>query len=201
MPAIFIIEDDTAFRDTLAACLRMEGFEVSVAGDGDRGLALVRACPPDLLLCDIGLPARDGLALLDELRRNPRTARVPVIFLTARGGYHDVRAGMNLGADDYLVKPVELDDVVAAIRARLRRHEAANQARPPPSPEALRSLGLTAREAEILFWIAEGKANAEIAIILGMNLPTVKKHVHHVLEKLGVENRTSAANLAHQRFG
>jgi len=188
MPAIFIIEDDTAFRDTLAACLRMEGFEVSVAGDGDRGLALVRACPPDLLLCDIGLPARDGLALLDELRRNPRTARVPVIFLTARGGYHDVRAGMNLGADDYLVKPVELDDVVAAIRARLRRHEAANQARPPPSPEAL-------------FWIAEGKANAEIAIILGMNLPTVKKHVHHVLEKLGVENRTSAANLAHQRFG
>lgn len=111
MPAIFIIEDDTAFRDTLAACLRMEGFEVSVAGDGDRGLALVRACPPDLLLCDIGLPARDGLALLDELRRNPRTARVPVIFLTARGGYHDVRAGMNLGADDYLVKPVELDDV------------------------------------------------------------------------------------------
>ena len=203
MITVLVIEDEAPMRRNLAEILRLEGFGVVEADGGAAGIALARECRPALILCDVTMPGTDGHAVLRALKDAPETARIPFVFLTARSEHGDVRRGMNLGADDYLVKPVDIADLVSAVRARLQRqaeHRAAGgQGRLPENPAALQSLGLTPREAEILFWIVQGKTNPEIAIILEMKLVTVKKHVQNVLEKLGVENRTAAVSLVAMR--
>jgi len=103
---------------------------------------------------------------------------------------------MNLGADDYLVKPVAIKELLAAMQARFEKTKLAARRGGKPafdSATPLEKLGLTRREAEVLLWIAQGKTNAEIGIILEAATATVKKHVERVLEKLGAENRQSAA--------
>ena len=145
----------------------------------------------------------DGHRVLETLRADAKTAHVPFIFLTGWGEKEDVRAGMNLGADDYLVKPVAPAELLAAVSARLRRAEKA-AARAPAgeaTPARLEKLGLTPREAEVLFWVAQGKTNPKIATILGIGLTTVKKHLEATFAKLGVENRTSAAAMALEQLG
>jgi DNA-binding NarL/FixJ family response regulator len=143
------------------------------------------------------MPGMDGHAVLAALRADPDTARIPFIFLTAKGEKPDVRAGMNLGADDYLTKPVAKADLLTAIRSRLTRQ--AQQATPTfqpnfASPRPLQdALGLTPRVAETLLWISQGKTNPEIATILGISEATVKKHVLEVFGALGVETRTAAS--------
>ena len=111
---------------------------------------------------------------------------------------------MNLGADDYLVKPVAPDELFAAVAARLRRADAAAGPKRPAgeaAPAQLEPLGLTPREAEVLYWVARGKTNDEIATVLGIGLTTVKKHLESTFAKLGVENRTTAAAMALERLG
>jgi DNA-binding NarL/FixJ family response regulator len=201
MKKILLIEDHPQMRENLQLMLEMEGFTVLTAGDGRRGLDLARRQPPDLILCDVMMPELDGFGVLQELRADPATTTIPFLFLTAKGERVDQRTGMNLGADDYLVKPVGKQDVLAAITARLQRQQqhterARMDVKFTPdfsSAEPLRVLGLSPREAEVLLWIAQGKNNEEIGIILGAARNTVKKHVLHLLKKLGVESRNAAA--------
>lgn len=196
MERILIIEDEPEMRRNLATILRLEGFEPVVAEHGRAGVELARRQRPDLVVCDVMMPELDGYGVLEALRADPATARTPFIFLTARGERPDVRAGMNLGADDYLTKPVAKADLLAAIRARLAR--AAQQARTEFNPDFAsavpleRAFGLTPRVAEVLLWVAQGKTNPEIAAILGISESTVKKHMLEVLATLGVETRTAA---------
>ncbi len=200
---ILVIEDESRMRANLATILRMEGFESIEAADGAAGVDAARRFLPDLILCDISMPRMDGHAVLAALRAEPATARIPLIFLTARGDKADVRGGMNLGADDYLVKPVEIDELLSAIQARLeRRQQLAPEAKPrvEPTPAMLLSLGLTEREAEVLFWTAQGKTNPELCVLLDLQLTTVKKHLASIYQKLSVENRTAAAAMALEKF-
>jgi DNA-binding NarL/FixJ family response regulator len=190
-------------RENLLVMLEMEGFEVLCANHGRLGLQLARTAAPDLILCDVMMPELDGHGVLEALRADPATATIPFIFLTAKGEKVDRRAGMDLGADDYLTKPVGKDEVLSAIAARLQRreHHQAQLSRVKfkadfSSALPLQSLGLSPREAEVLLWIAQGKNNEEIGVILGAARNTIKKHVIHVLEKLGVESRNAAAVLA-----
>lgn len=202
---ILVIDDDPRLRRQCVALLQAEGFATLEAGNGRVGVKLVETEQPDLVICDVNMPGMNGHAALDTLRNNARTADVPFIFLTANGDMADLRVGMNLGADDYLVKPVDPEQLLAAIEARLRRREvlAAKPARPgePAAPAQLEPLGLTPREAEVLFWVAQGKTNPEIGVITGVQLTTVKKHLESTFAKLGVENRTAAAALALERLG
>lgn len=204
MTTILIIEDDPGMRENLRDILQLEGFHVRAAADGTAGIHVATTTPPDLILCDVSMPGANGHQVLHTLKQHPATARIPFVFLTARSEHADIRLGMNLGADDYLAKPVEIDDLLAAVRARLQRatehREASIRMALPESPEALRPLGMTPREAEILFWITQGKSNPEIAIILAMQLVTVKKHVQNILQKLGVENRTAALRAVADRL-
>jgi len=204
MKRILIIEDHAQMRENLLIMLQMEGFEVIWAEHGRRGIELARSAMPDLILCDVMMPELDGYGVLQTLRAETATATIPFIFLTAKGEKLDQRTGMNLGADDYLTKPVGKDEVLAAINARLQHqqhHETRaqaqlNQVKFQPnfsSALPLQSLGLSPREAEVLLWIAQGKSNEEIGLILGASRNTIKKHVLHLLEKLGVENRHAAA--------
>jgi DNA-binding NarL/FixJ family response regulator len=196
MKTILIVEDDALTRENLGTILEMEGYQTVTAPDGRAGVESALASPPDLVLCDVSMPVMDGHATLRELRADPRTADVPFIFLTARGERRDLRDGMNLGADDYLVKPVEAEDLLAAIESRLTRLAARGGADAGADFSAstpLEELGLTVREAQVLLWVAQGKANADVAAILSMSEKTVKIHLGHIFEKLGVETRTAAA--------
>jgi DNA-binding NarL/FixJ family response regulator len=139
---------------------------------------------------------RNLIGVIAALRADEETVTIPFIFLTAKGEKPDIRAGMNLGADDYLTKPVAKADLLAAIHSRLQR--AVQQAVPEFKPNFHSAgpleevLGLTPRVAETLLWLAQGKTNGEIAIILGNTESTVKKHVLEIFDKLGVETRTAA---------
>ena len=200
---ILIIEDQPQMRKNLATILEMESFQVLTAADGRRGVAMARSERPDLIICDVMMPDLDGHGVLRELRANSATATIPFLFLTAKGEKTDIRTGMNLGADDYLTKPVAREDLLDAVRVRLDRrrlHEAeiaaarsAHGFKPNfDSAKPLEALKLTPREAEVLLWVAQGKSNGDIAILLGMAEKTVKKHMGNIFDKLGVEGRNAA---------
>ena len=197
MNKILVIEDEPEMRRNLLTILRFEQFAALGAENGRQGLDLARRERPDLILCDVMMPELDGHGVLAALREDPATARTPFIFLTAKGEKPDVRAGMNLGADDYLTKPVAKADLLTAIHSRLKRQ--AQQATPAfqPNFESSRpleqALDLTPRVAETLLWLAQGKTNPDIATILGISEATVKKHVLENFTVLGVETRTAAS--------
>lgn len=209
MKRILVIEDEPEMLRNMVTLLSMEGFTTLKASDGRSGVDVARRERPDLVICDVMMPSLDGYGVLEALRSHPETTAIPFIFLTAKGEKTDLRAGMNLGADDYLTKPVDADELLAAIQARLERHaekEKAAMAKAEFAPDfssakPLESLGLTPREAEVLLWLAQGKSNGEIAVILGAAEGTIKKHLEHVFEKLGVEGRNPAALMALERLG
>jgi DNA-binding NarL/FixJ family response regulator len=197
MKKILVIEDEPEMRRNLATILRLENFQPLTAENGRVGLESVRTNKPDLILCDVMMPELDGYGVIAALRADAETVAIPFIFLTAKGEKPDIRAGMNLGADDYLTKPVAKADLLAAIRSRLER--AAQQSTPEfrPNFDSAKPLetvlDLTPRVAETLLWLAQGKTNADIATILGNSESTVKKHVLEIFERLGVETRGAAA--------
>lgn len=124
---ILVAEDETAIRNNIVSLLRMEGFDVVEASNGRIALALAREHLPQLVLSDVMMPELDGLGLLELLRADPLTAGIPLIFLSARTERADRRKGMNLGADDYLGKPFSRDELLEAVNARLKRHQAASK--------------------------------------------------------------------------
>ncbi len=203
MITILLIEDHTPLRENLREMLALEGYEVLAAENGCEGLQLATQHLPALILCDIMMPGLDGYAVLERLRADPTTKALPFIFLTAKGTPPDVRAGMNLGADDYLPKPVSRNDLLKAVRIRLERAKQQQQRFAPnfDDPKPLEKLGISPREAEVLLWVAQGKGNGEIAEILGLSVATVKKHTIHIFEKLGVESRTAATLRAVELLG
>jgi DNA-binding NarL/FixJ family response regulator len=195
MKKILVIEDEPEMRRNITALLRYHDYQPIEAENGRVGVALAQREKPDLVLCDVMMPELDGHGVLQALQQNAELALIPFIFLTAKGEKDDLRSGMDLGADDYLTKPVANAELVRAIEARLRRSEqqAKREFKPDfSSTEPLQKLGLTARATETLLWLAQGKTNPDIATILGITESTVKKHVQEIFEKLGVETRGAA---------
>ena len=124
---ILVIEDEFSIRQYIVETLRLNQFQTIDAEDGLSGLTLARGCKPDLILCDVRMPHMDGYDVLTAVRQDPDLAMIPFIFLTARATHDEVRYGMNLGADDYLVKPCRSRDLVAAIESTIRKHEMINR--------------------------------------------------------------------------
>ncbi|MEI2724743.1 MAG: response regulator [Verrucomicrobiota bacterium] len=122
MSKVLLIDDDDNFRQVITQFLAKRGFEIAEASGGREGLRLATREPPDLIVCDQAMPDLDGHGVMAALRRDPRLAEIPVIFLTGEFHPQQVRMGMNLGADDYLTKPVNLQDLLDAINARLTRY-------------------------------------------------------------------------------
>ncbi len=121
MANIVVIEDDVPVLRLITDTLEVEGFKVQGVGRGTDGVQIVQETLPDLVLCDISMPDLDGYAVLQEVRNSPQTATTPFIFLTARNGREDMRRGMEHGADDYLTKPFTREELLAAIKAQLKK--------------------------------------------------------------------------------
>jgi len=201
---ILLVEDDPMIGAAVAEGLRGAGYAVDWTHDGDAGSrALAAGTPYALLVLDIGLPGRDGLALLRGLRSHG--SALPVLLMTARDAVGDRVAGLDAGADDYLVKPFDLDELLARVRALLRR--AAGRADPVLAHGRLRldparrqawcdeaPLALSAREFALLHALLErpgavlSRGQLEERLYgwndrLGSNV--VEVHVHHLRRKLG----------------
>jgi len=127
---ILVVEDEPDILELIRYNLEKGGYRVTPAATGEAGLALCREAPPDLVVLDLMLPGLDGLSVARALRRGPATARVPIMMVTARGTEADVVAGLNLGADDYMVKPFAPAVLLARVAALLRRVKG-----PEPGPE------------------------------------------------------------------
>ena len=123
MKTILLIEDDADMRDNTAEILELAGYTVVTAENGRRGVEMARNHAPDLVVCDIMMPELDGYGVLHMLGLNPATAEIPFIFLSAKAERGDVRKGMELGADDYLTKPFEENELLNAVETRLKRSE------------------------------------------------------------------------------
>ncbi len=128
---ILVVEDEATIASSMAARLRKEGFEAHVAEDGPSGIARCRDLRPDLVVLDVMLPGVDGLEVCREIQR---ARPVPVLMLTARDSETDVLVGLGVGADDYMTKPFSPRELVARVKALLRRVDRA----PPPPREAVR---------------------------------------------------------------
>ncbi len=120
-PLILIVEDEAALATMLRYNLEKEGYRVCEAGDGEEALTVVSERKPDLVVLDWMLPSLSGIEVCRQLRRKPATRELPVIMLTARGEEGDKIRGLNTGADDYMTKPFSLPELMARIRAMLRR--------------------------------------------------------------------------------
>lgn len=121
MPTILVIDDEEVLRETLIYHLELAGYQVLAAGDGPTALEIVRDQVPDLIILDVMLPGIDGLEVCRRLRRNPITAKTPLLMLTALGEEVDTVVGLEVGADDYLTKPFSLREFLARVRVLLRR--------------------------------------------------------------------------------
>jgi phosphate regulon transcriptional regulator PhoB len=132
---ILIIEDDRDIVELVRYNLANEGFQVSAASDGSTGLATVKKSAPDLLLLDLMLPKLSGLEICKEIRRDPALNRLPILMLTARGDEADRVVGLEMGADDYVTKPFSPRELVARVKALLRRAE------PPAEPARTIAVG------------------------------------------------------------
>jgi two-component system OmpR family response regulator len=125
---LLVVDDDADIVELLAASLRFSGFEVTTARNGHDALALASSSRPDLIVLDVMMPGLDGLAVVRRLRESGN--RVPVVLLTAKDATEDRVAGLTIGGDDYITKPFSLEEVVARIRAVLRRTGGAQQGQP-----------------------------------------------------------------------
>jgi two-component system response regulator RpaA len=127
-PRILIIDDDPAIVELVAVNLEMAGYDISRAEDGVKAQALAVQLLPDLIMLDLMLPRVDGFTVCQRIRRDERTSDIPILMLTALGQTQDKVDGFNAGADDYLTKPFELEEMLARVRALLRRTDRIPQA-------------------------------------------------------------------------
>jgi two-component system, OmpR family, response regulator MprA len=159
MTTILVVDDDPHIRSVIRRGLHFEGYNVEIAADGPEALRIARENPPNMVVLDVMLPGMDGLEICQRLRRG---TNVPILMLTARDAVSDRIAGLDRGADDYLIKPFDFDELLARIRALLRRTQ-------PQGEEVLayidlrlhtgsreayrgqRRIELTTREYELLF--------------------------------------------------
>jgi len=182
---ILCIEDDRDMAALIAEDLGERGFAVALAHDGHAGLGAILSGTPDLVLCDINMPVLSGFEVLERLTAMaPRFQHMPFVFLTALSDRGNELKGRQLGADDYVTKPIDFDLLVTIIAARL-----AGVARNEIWPQRVE---LSEREVQALTWSARGKTSDEIALILGLSKRTVDFHIDNARAKLGVATRIQA---------
>jgi DNA-binding NarL/FixJ family response regulator len=218
---LLLVDDEPGLRTAVKAYLEDEGFAVTTANDGEEGWATAQEMLPDVVITDVMMPRCDGYGLLRRLRADERLGGTPVIFLTAKGMTADRIAGFQAGADDYIPKPFDPDELVARVHTVVRRQERllAEAARfadadigqlsrqiteirsllaggPRRSEASDVKLDFTPREASVLQLVAEGLMNKEIARRLETSIRNVEKYVSRLFIKTGTASRTELVRFA-----
>jgi DNA-binding NarL/FixJ family response regulator len=208
LPSILIAEDDERTCILLQTMLESLGYPiVGTANDGREAVEKTLALKPGVVLLDIGMPVLDGL---EAARRILDKVLLPIVVLTGMSDDVTLEQARALGVQAFLLKPLSSKEqlraaiviastICARQRADSERIESLSSSlestRVKTVPRALGSYGLTRRETEVLHLLAEGRANADIGMDLGLSPRTVEKHVEHILDKLGVKSRTAATRL------
>lgn len=196
--SILVVDDNPKF---LKDALPMYGYEVTIAEDGIEALKILSDEKNnfDLVLLDVMMPNMDGWDTLKAIRKNKKTQYIPVIMITAVSEDQKVVSGLKIGADDYIVKPFILPNLLARIEAVLRRSkwqaETAGKSEKKINTD-VNIDALTPKEKEVLSLVAKGASNQEIADKLCVQDVTVKTHLNSIFKKLKVSNRTQAVLLA-----
>lgn len=198
--SILVVDDNPKY---LAEALPMYVYEVTVANDGLEALKILdqKEGAFDLILLDVMMPNMDGWDTLKAIRSNKKIKYIPVIMITAVSEDQKVVSGLRIGADDYIVKPFILPNLLARIEAVLRRCQWQKEAAPKQEAVLNKNVNidaLTPKEKEVLALVAKGASNQEIADQLYVRDVTVKTHLNSIFKKLKVTNRTQAVLLAMQ---
>lgn len=198
--SILVVDDNPKY---LADALPMYGYDVTVANDGLEALKILdqKEGAFDLILLDVMMPNMDGWDTLKAIRSNKKIKYIPVIMITAVSEEHKIVSGLKYGADDYVVKPFILPNLLARIEAVLRRSKWQME-KTQKQEFKIEPKGdvepLTEREKEVLTLVAKGQSNQEIADKLYVRDVTVKTHLNTIFKKLKVKSRTQAVLLAIQ---
>ena len=177
---LLIVEDNDALREGLREMLNLEGFTVLAAANGREALQKMAALTPDLIVSDISMPEMDGMAFFSAVRARPEWVTIPFLFLTARGEKQDILRGKNMGAEDYLIKPLTRDELVTAVRSRLVRSEQLRMAQLQRAYEA--SLTALANAIEVRDRYTRGHVERVTAYALALadKLNWSGKHLEHL---------------------
>jgi two-component system, NarL family, nitrate/nitrite response regulator NarL len=188
---ILVVDDESDFRKLVGAVLGRAGYEIVEAETGEEALALVARETPSLVLLDVNLPGTSGYAVCNELRQT-LGHQLPIVFLSGeRTEPFDRVAGLLIGADDYITKPFDPDELVARVRRMLERTQMRRPRLTQDDP-----FGLTRREREVLSLLVDGLTQVSIADRLYLSPKTVGTHIQRILGKMGVNSRTQAVALA-----
>jgi DNA-binding NarL/FixJ family response regulator len=189
---ILVVDDEAVVRDFLVSVFQRAGFAVREATTGEEAIEATREEVPRLVLLDVSLPGMSGYEVCRELREQ-FGEQIAIVFLSGvRTDKLDTAAGLLIGADDYMTKPVEIDELLARVRRLISGRRSAEAAWRPAQGV------LTQRELDILRLLAEGRRAAEIARVLVISPRTVETHIQRLLMKLGVRNRTEAVARAYK---
>jgi DNA-binding NarL/FixJ family response regulator len=203
---LLVVDDEPNLLRAVAACLKTEDYEVSTARSGHEALMQLAESVPDLIISDIRMPGMDGYKLARQLRGSPRTALVPIVFLTAKDETADRIEGFRAGIDAYLTKPFEPDELIAVVNGILNRVERTHSqiARLVSSANAEEAISfqdeaLTDAENRVAIAVSRGLSNKEIASELEISVRTVENHISHILDKKGFSNRVEIARYVFEK--
>jgi len=204
---ILVVDDEQDLLDLIEYNLKKEGFDVLKAENGQQGIDIAKENKPDLVLLDIMMPKMDGLTVCEKIRKNNNTSSIPIIFLTARGDEKTEIEGLNLGADDYITKPISTTKLISRIKAVLRRFDETQHEENRLEVHKLiidrdrylvtsdgEELQLPRKEFELLFFLANRKGKVQnrqtlLNKVWGDNIfvvdRTVDVHVRKIREKIG----------------
>ncbi len=199
---LLLIDDDPNLILLVKDYLEFRGYDVITAENGREALEVLEQETPDMIICDVMMPEMDGYSLVSAIRQDPKTSWIPVLFLSAKGQSQDRVKGLNIGADVYMVKPFEPEELVAQVESslkqasRLIQHKDSKGGDSSPKIQVPFDVELTPTELRVVQFVARGMANREIAEELNVSQRTIESHVSNMLGKTGLHNRTELARWA-----
>ncbi len=199
---LLLIDDDPNLILLVKDYLEFRGYKVITAENGREALEVLEQETPDMIICDVMMPEMDGYSLVKAIREDPKTSWIPVLFLSAKGQSQDRVKGLNIGADVYMVKPFEPEELVAQVESslkqasRLIQHKDSKGGDNSPKIQVPFDVELTPTEMRVVQFVARGMANREIAEELNVSQRTIESHVSNMLGKTGLHNRTELARWA-----
>lgn len=198
---LLLIDDDPNLILLVKDYLEFRGYEVITAENGREALEMLENEVPDMIICDVMMPEMDGYALVEHVRQDSRTSWIPVLFLSAKGQSQDRVKGLNQGADVYMVKPFEPEELVAQVESSLKQatrliHHSGTSGEAGAKLQVPMDVELTPTELKVVQFVARGMGNREIAEQMKVSQRTIESHVSNMLGKTGLHNRTELARWA-----